>query len=116
MTYRFIYDRIDAARVLPSVLIDKRAAIDAISGKTGAIIKAYTDAQVAELGVGSLFYKIETDGGNLAGYFTVNVNNEDAGSLFQFELRPAFEQFSAVISQQISNFISGNGWLPDYLN
>lgn len=114
MNYRFIYSQSECSRVIPACLIDKRAAIPAISGQIGSVIKAYTDSQVALVTDTCVFYKIETDMGNLAGYFTLSVGGS-AVVILQYELRPAFEQFSVVISGLIANFISNGTWQNDYL-
>lgn len=114
MTYRFIYSQAECNRIIPAILIDKRAAIPAIAGQIGSVIKAYTDAQVALVTGTCVFYKIETDMGNLAGFFSLSVGGS-AVVILQYELRPAFEQFSATISGLIANFINNNSWSGDYL-
>lgn len=110
MSYRFIYNNSEALRVIPSVLIDNRANIPEIKNKVGTVIKAFTDAQVAMVTNSTIHYKIETeDGGNLAGYFTLQLVRAGVVVLLQFELRPAFLQFSSIISAEISTFMqSGN--------
>lgn len=121
--YRFIPCPADVYRVVQSVLIDKRAAIPAISGQVGSVIKAYTDTQAA-IAAAHLFYKIETtdmssiDGGFptgvLAGYFTLDVSGSTVTRI-QYELRPAYEQFTADISNLIAIFISSGDWTFDTL-
>lgn len=115
MSYRFIYDSVERARLIPSVLIDKRAAIPVIANQVGTVIKAYTDAAVAVTdNVRVIVYKIETEDGNLAGYWTLSVKFAGA-SLLSMELRPAHEQFAATISGLINNFISAGTWKADSL-
>jgi len=115
LSYRFIYNQSESHRVIPAVLIDKRAAIPEIRNKTGAVIKAFTDAQAALVTESCIFYKIETEQGNLAGYFTLQVIREGVVIILQYELRPAFEQFTVQISGEIANFITNSGWVNDYL-
>ena len=117
MTFRFIYSPYEHNRIIPAVLIDGRDQISAIGGKVGSVIKSYTDAQTGVVTDSHIFYKIETDSGNLAGYFTLNVGDaSDVGvTLVQFELRPAFRVNMLRISTQIANFMSAGGWRYDTL-
>ena len=112
--YRLIYD-IDYSRIMPAVIIDARASIPAITNQIGSVIKAYTDAEVAKVTSKVVPYKIETDQGVLVGYFTIRVI-VGFGSLYQYQLRPAFVQFNTVISQEISNFIASDDWKFDFLS
>lgn len=114
MSYRLIYSPSEVNRVIPAVLIDKRASILAISGQNGATIQAFANSQVA-LADGCIFYKIETFDGNLVGYFTLKVIREGVVSLLQYELRPPFQQFDSQISQIVSNFIASSEWQFDNL-
>ncbi len=113
MTFRLIYDT-EYKRTIPAVLIDSRATIPAIATKIGVIIKTFTDWEVNQITSNVLPYKIETDKGNLCGYFTIRMNGQ-AAFLFQYQLRPAFVQFNTEISQQINIFIQQNIWRQDYL-
>lgn len=124
MTYRFIYSNSESNRIIPAVLIDKRAAIPEIKNQVGSVIKTYTDAQAALVTDTVIFYKIETDLGNLAGYFSLQVARLISepelipvyvASLLQYELRPAYQQFDTTISGLISNFITQSIWENDYL-
>jgi hypothetical protein len=64
----------------------------------------------------TIFYKVESLQGSLAGYFTLNVNTGNKTAVLgQFVLRPAFQQFLNQIQNQISNFIQSNNWNGDYL-
>jgi hypothetical protein len=114
VTYRFIYSQNDKNRLIPSVLIDSRAAIDAIRSKTGVEIKAFTDSKVAQVTDTTLLYKIETPSGNLAGYFLIELRGGSVNLLSQ-QLRPAFEADSSEISLQIGNFITNGTYKQDYL-
>jgi hypothetical protein len=115
MSYRVIYNE-EYRRVIPAVLIDSRANIAAIKTAGGFAVKAYTDSQVALVTDTVIPYKIETNEGNLAGYFNLSVStNPKSAVLLNAQLRPAFVQFNSEISQIISNFIISNDWQFDYL-
>lgn len=114
MIYRFIYDD-QPFRTIPGVLIDSRAGTP-LANQIGTVIKAYTDGQVSLVTDNVIPYKVETDSGNLAGYFTLQVilGNQSA-QMQQFVLRPGFKQFLSEISAQINTFITGGQWKPDFL-
>lgn len=114
MTYNFVYEP-EYFRIIPAILIDARASIPEIKNQTGFPIKYYTDSQVAQINERSITYKIETELGVLAGYFSIQVNtiNKTAILLMQ-QLRPAFKGFTEI-QTQISNFIQAGTWKPDYL-
>lgn len=104
MIVRFIYD-MEYERTFPAVLKDARASIPEIKNQIGSIIKAFTDSQVALVMDNVLPYKIETaDKGNLVGYMAIRVVSGEA-SVYLKQLRPAFMQFDADISEQINTFI-----------
>jgi hypothetical protein len=111
MTYRIVYEA-DFNRVIPAVLIDGRAQYPALSGKTGFEMLPFLSAEIQKASVNSVFYKIETGDGNIAGYFTVT---RTSGVLGIFSLRPQFLPDNAAISQQISNFISSGDWRFDFV-
>jgi len=113
MTYRFIYNQAECNRVIPAVLIDARSS-KSIKNQIGSVIKQFTDEQVSMITDECIFYKIETNTGNLAGYFTLKVSGTSV-ALFQFETRSSFVQFNNTISGQIVNFISSGDWKFDYL-
>lgn len=115
MNYFIVYEP-DYSRVLPAILIDCRASIPEISNKAGSIIKSYTDIQVGQIGSFSVFYKIETDKGTVAGVFWIDVNTQDNTALLRSSwLRPAFAQFSVEINEIINNFIALKQWSIDFL-
>lgn len=103
------------ARIIPAIEIDARANNIAIADQIGDVIKAYTDSQVAKVTPDCIVYKLESENGNLAGYIVLKVTN-DVANVFFMTLRPAFLQFSILIDQLISNFISNNSWQQDFLN
>lgn len=115
MIFNFIYD-IEYNRTMRGVINDSRGNIVGIKNKTGVIMKAYADEQVAEVTEMAMPYKIETgDNGNLAGYFILQISSEGTAKLLSTQLRPAFEQFSVEISGLITNFITEGKWKNDFL-
>jgi len=121
MGFLFIYEPSEYQRIVPAVLIDSRASIPALANKTGNDIKAYTDVEVSRVAASPnvLFFRIETvknkteiADGVLAGYFSIRVLGRPV--LYQYQLRPQFQQFSTHISAEIYNFIS-NGLYKEYL-
>lgn len=116
MSYRFIYSNADKERIIPAVLIDKRATISAIANQNGGVIKSFADTQVALIDATAILYKIESDKGNLVGYFSLKVVREGVVVLLQFELRPAYEQYNSNIMTEINNFMSSGSWTVDFLN
>lgn len=112
MTYKFIYLQ-EVNRLIPGVLIDSRATIPAIANQIGHVIKKYTDSQVALVTDSVIPYRIESEDGNLAGYFCLQVL--PVVDIQQFVLRPAFRQFLPLISAQINTFVQQNQWKPDFL-
>lgn len=114
MTFNITYNQ-EYKRVIPAVLIDGRGAIPTIQAAGGYEVKAYTDSQVALVTNTVIPYKIETDGGNLAGYFNIQAKSATRGVLQTYQLRPAFKQFDSQILGIITNFISSNEWIEDIL-
>ena len=114
MTYYFIYEP-DYSRIIPALLIDARASIPEIANQIGMVIKSYTDSKVALVNDETIVYKIETNLGVLAGYFSIQVNTENKTAVLQqFVLRPAFQSFSEI-QAQITKFIQNLEWQPDFL-
>lgn len=114
MNYNFVYEP-NYERIVPAILIDNRASIPEIKNQVGYVIKAYVDSQLALLGNGSITYKVETNLGVLAGFFSINVNTTNKTAVLIMEqLRPAFKGF-AELTTQISNFILNGDWKIDYL-
>lgn len=112
MSYRFIYSNPEHLRVIPAVILDSKGTIPAINNVMGFEAKVYTDAEVAKITEDVLFYRIETNNGNLAAYVALN---GISGAIVTQQLRTAFKAFSAEITTQISNFINNNGWKDDIL-
>lgn len=116
MTVRFIYD-IEYNRTMRGIINDSRENIPEIKNQLGVVMKTYADEQAALVTENSLPYKMETDAyGNLAGYVILGIGRtEQSAYLLTKQLRPAFEQFSTDISEQISNFITEGTWKQDIL-
>ena len=113
MTFSFTYEP-EFQRVIPAVEIDARASNPAIRNQIGDVIKSFTDGKVALVTDNVIVYRIETDDGNLGGYFTVQVSSGVATLQFS-TLRPAFVQFSPQIFGLISKFVQSGQWQADYL-
>lgn len=116
MTYRFIYDNADKHRIISAVMIDSRAGIPAIKNQIGSVVKTVIDSQIALVVDNCLFYKIETENGNLAGYLCLKIGANDQVTVLLFELRTSYEEYSSEISTQMSNFITSGEWKQDFLN
>lgn len=104
----------DYQRMINGILIDSQYLIPAISNKNGFAIKAYCDVEIAKVTDNVIPYKIETENGNVAGFFTLQTNGSIT-TLYQKQLRPAFVQFDIELNQLISNFINTNRWINDTL-
>lgn len=114
MIYRITYSD-DYKRVIPAVIIDGRGLSAATATLSGYEMKAYTDAKVNKVTPNTIPYKIETDNGNLAGYFILMIDYNGIPVLVDYLFRPAFVQFSSEISQIINNFITSGNWQFDTL-
>ena len=106
--YNILTDNGSYKNIMRSVLIDARATtmpphatgfeIDAIVNKA---TKAITDT--------NLFFKLETELGNIVGYFTLGLtNNKKVAVISSLVVRPAFQKNIKIISEQINNFIQTN--------
>jgi len=115
MSYRVVYN--DAyKRVIPAVLIDSRGTNSSLYTASGNAVLSYTNGKVALVTSSVLPYKIETDTGNLVGYFNLTVvESPKSASLLNKQLRSAFQKYDSEISQVISNFITSSNWQADYL-
>lgn len=113
MNFHFTYCE-NYRRVINGVIIDSQFIIPAISGQLGYVVKAYADGEVAKVNDNVLPYRIETDNGNLAGYFTLMVNGNSI-YLLQEQLRPAFIQFDTQLTSEINSFIINGGYRKDIL-
>lgn len=114
MTFRFTY-MTDVSRTVSGVIIDSQYTIPAISNKTGDVIKNFVDGYVADINDSVIPYKIEVvDSGGLAGFFMLKKTGNTVSVMGQ-QIRPAFQQFQSLISQQIANFILSNEWVTDIL-
>ena len=114
MTFRIIYNQ-DYKRIIPAVLIDSRGLIPDIQETDGFATKNYTDSVVNMVNEDTVPYKIETDTGNLVGYFNILVGIDGNASLMNSQIRPAFQNFDAEISQLIITFIASNDWVYDFI-
>lgn len=100
---------------MTSCIIDARKG-SILANKTGPVIKTEIDSRLSLITANVLVYKIETEKGNMGGYFSMIVNEENkTGILQQKVIRPSFESKQLEISQLISNFIFGGQWKRDFL-
>lgn len=114
MNFRIIYN--DAyKRVIPATLIDSRGKISAIETAGGFAVRDYTNAEVDRVGENVIPYKIETEGGNLVGFFNLVIKFGFVCTLLNKQLRPAFQTFDTQITNKISNFILSKEWQSDIL-
>lgn len=115
MNYEIVYEP-DYGRFLPAIIIDCRADIPEIKNQIGNVIKNYTDSKVSLIKDNCIFYKIESELGNVAGVFAISVNEENktATLLIQY-IRPSFKKNKWLISDIVVNFIASNVWVKDYL-
>lgn len=114
MTIRFIYEP-DYPRIIFACMMDARAGTP-LANKIGAVQKQFIELEVQKVVPDVIPYRLESDLGVIIGYMSLlTANNGTTVSLYQLVVRPAFQLFSAEIQQNISNFISNNGWQPDYL-
>lgn len=114
MIFRITYSD-DYKRVIPAVIIDGRGTNPIIATLGGYEMKTYTDTKVEAVRSNTIPYKIETDKGNLAGYFVLGIKGNGACVLAESLLRPAFVSFSSEISQKINTFIQSGDWQFDIL-
>lgn len=115
MIFNLIYEQ-DYSRLIRAIEIDARTDNPAIKNQIGSVIKAYNDSILGTINSNSLVYKVETDSGNLAGYFVLQVDpSNQTVVLSRLVTRPAFNVSVTQISSQIKQFITNGGWKQDFL-
>ncbi len=113
MTFYISYC-IEYNRILPAIILEGRQSIAATKDKTGFEVKAYFDAEIAKVVDGVLPYKMETETGNLACYFSLK--QVGAGiEQYQLFVRPNFLAFNSDIILKISTFINEGLFEKDIL-
>jgi hypothetical protein len=115
MTYNLTYAGDIYKGLMWGVVADSRANIPAVKNQNGWIVKSFVDSQTALVVPGVIPYAISTESGSLAGYVGISVDPGPVFIAFQ-QLRPAFVQFSAEISNAIANFITSGSFAYDTLN
>lgn len=114
MTY-FITYLIEVARTVQAVMIDDRTN-QFPENANGNQIKPIIDTFLGTIGENSLPYKIETELGNLIGFFVLLVDKDNLTVTIQKKvLRPQFELQFTAINSYIDNFIASNEWIEDVL-
>ena len=112
MEFRFIYE-FYYAKLIQFVLLDARKTAFPVVGN-GNVLQPLVDAKIALVTPNVIPYRIESDNGVIAGYFTLEIN-ENIPTLQQSQIRPNFGTYSTQINTDINNFIISNGWRKDYL-
>lgn len=101
-------------RVIAGIVLESRQNITAIKNKSGFEVKAFFDNEIDKVGSDVLPYKMETETGTLAAYFSLRVTGT-AAVLYQLFIRHNFAEFATEISGFISNFISNGSYKSDIL-
>lgn len=114
MIFNIVY-MTDKDRVINGIINDSQFIIPPISNQLGVVVKSYADTQINATGSNSVLpYKIITELGNIAGYFTLQTNGSIA-VIQEKQLRPSFVNFDTEITAKISNFIQKNEWVDNFL-
>lgn len=113
MTFNIIYEP-DFERLIMAVNNDSTATIPAIRNASGNAILAYNQAQIGLIVPGVNIYKVESETGNLCGFFALQVG-PPAKVLFQ-QVRPNFQSLLDEINQNIVTFINEGGFSYDVIN
>lgn len=115
MTYNFIYEPVYYPQTIRAVMIDARQGTP-LANRIGVVIDQFVQQQVDLVTDNTIFYKIETEQGVLAGYFWITVDNiGNFNGNIPPNLRPAYSKNFNDISNLISNFILANEFSPDFL-
>lgn len=115
MDFHFVYI-LEYQRFVYGIILDSRSTISLLHNKTGFQVRDYIEGEINKINDETLIYSIESDMGNLAGYFTLIIDRIKRTAIVgQYQLRPAYLQLDTQISQQISNFITANEWKKDFL-
>ena len=112
MTFRFVYE-FYYAKLIQFVLLDARQSAFPVVGN-GNVLQPLVDAKIALVTSNVIPYRIEGDNGTIAGYFTLEINN-NIPTLQQSQIRPNFGSYNTEIQSKINEFIIDNGWQKDYL-
>lgn len=113
MTFTLQYE-LDFKRLISAVINDSRNTIPETTNQSGIVIFDYIQDQIARVVPGVLIYRIITGNGNLGGYAAIQVQGSLISLLF-YQFRPAFQDFTSEILDNISIFIQQNGPLQDII-
>lgn len=113
MTFYATY-LIEYSRVLAGIILEGRQSLAQTKDKTGFEVKAFFDSEINKVTTNVVPYKIETEQGNLAAYFSV-LTDGIAGQQYQLFIRPSFAAYALQLSLFISNFIGNGSWKADIL-
>lgn len=112
MTFSIHY-RQEIRKIVQAIMIDNRLRLE-MNGQDGNIVQGKIDAEVAAVGTPPLFYVIESNSGNLCGYFYLRLQDNTA-SLGKKNYRPQYGKYFDEFDTMIPEFISSNKWKDDYL-
>lgn len=112
MTFTISY-RQEYEKIIQAIMIDNRLRLE-MNGQNGNIVQQKIDAEVSAIGNPPLFYVIESNSGNLCGYFYIKIVN-DAGTLGKKNYRPQYVKNFDEFDDMVTKFISSNQWKNDYL-
>lgn len=113
MTF-FVQYAEEYSRVIAGIVLEVRQTLDATKNKSGFEVFDFYTSEIEKVMEDVIPYKLETESGNLAAYFSVKVTG-NGGALYQKFVRPNFRQFDIDISQKINSFIFNNDWKQDFL-
>lgn len=105
----------DVNQIVAAVNIDARATTMQL-GWNGIEVQAFLDEILSLFTENTLLYKLETELGVLAGYFTLDViRSKKTAIRSSLVLRPAFQINQVDIIAQTDAFITRNDWNDDIL-
>lgn len=114
MSYHIVYTE-DIKQVVSAVFIDARSVTMPL-GINGVEVQELLDEQLLLITKNVIVYKIETEEGNLVGYFTVDVNvGQRTASANNPVLRVPFFANLGEIPVVIGRFMQQNLWQADFL-
>lgn len=116
MTFNFIYAT-ESTRIISATILDARFTIPELKDLGGFEVKDFVDLQISTLNSDTLLYKIETELGNMAGYFTLVVGNMGLSAVKSTQfLRPNYQGLENEINISVSEFVQNGLWKQDFLN
>lgn len=112
MTFAIVY-RQEVAKLVQFITLDSRVELG-LQGMNGVQVQPYIDAVVEQIGTNPYFYIIETNGGSVAGYFTLVLRNGTMVVANQ-QFRPQYSEFLITFNTMIEAFLASGNWGFDVL-